>query len=86
MAKINYTFLDDVDATEDVETTQFIKFFSEHKSWLHSATVSEYKNQATNKPFHIFSQEMCSLVFVTVFYHYFLGDCHYKDQPQWGDF
>ena len=44
----NYLFcIDDVDATKDnEEAIRFIKFFNEHKSWLHNATVSEYKNQA----------------------------------------
>ena len=45
----NYLFcIDDVDATASsgsVQTSQFIKFFSEHKSWLHGDSVTEYKNQ-----------------------------------------
>ena len=49
----NYLFcIDDVDATASsgsVQASQFIKFFSEHKSWLHGDTVTEYKNQVLLK-------------------------------------
>ena len=88
----NYLFcIDDVDATASsgsVQASQFIKFFSEHKSWLHGDTVTEYKNQVQSyKRFDYVATEKSNggkllpeLGLELRNSNLFPGDCHHQDK------